>query len=137
MATWPNLDARLDAVRVPHGKPTFPQTECGVACGHSATSLHPLGRARDYGNIDTPGGNSGCDRIYNEFIQFAVGANYLLQELFWNPIGCWQRGRRIGPVTGHWNHVHAGLAAGALLPIPSGPAQPPPPPFVEELLLYG
>jgi len=135
MATWPNIDEYLDSIGVPHGTPTWVQTEGGT---HSATSLHYLGRARDYGNIDTPGGNAGCDRIFRALEPFAQGPGWLLQELFWNPLGCYQRGVRIGPVDGHWDHSHAGLAAGALLPIKAAALPPPPKPMVyEDLLIDG
>jgi len=133
MATWPNIDDYLDSLGIPHGVPTVVQTTGGT---HSATSLHYQGRARDYGNIDTPGGNAGCDRIYRALEPFA--ASGVLQELFWNPIGCWQNGRRIGPVDGHWDHVHAGLAANKLLPVEAAPPPPPPKPKVyEDPLLDG
>lgn len=130
MATWPNIDDHLDGEGIPHGQPTVAQTTGGQ---HSATSLHYQGRARDYGNIDTPGGNDGCDRIFFDLERFASGPGWRLQELFWNPRGCYQRGNRIGPVSGHWDHVHAGLADGALLPVSArAPAPPPKPKWFEE-----
>ena len=132
MADWPNIDAHLDGEEIPHGEPTVAQTTGGQ---HAPGSLHYAGRARDYGNLDTPGGNDGCDRIYFDLEPFAQSG--VLQELFWNPRGCWQKGRRIGPVDGHWDHVHAGLALGQSLPVK--PKREPRRLFNEEqeFLLYG
>ena len=128
MATWPNIDAHLDGEGIQHGEPTGPQTTGGT---HAPGSLHYAGRARDYGNLDTPGGNLGCDVIFRDLEQYAQGRDCILQELFWNPIGCWQRGVRIGPVAGHWDHCHAGLADGKLLPVKEKP-KPPKPRWFEE-----
>lgn len=129
MASWPNIDAHLDGEGIPHGAPTWVQTEGGT---HSATSLHYQGRARDYGNLDTPGGNAGCNDIYRDLVRYASGPGYILQELFWNPIGCWQRGNPIGPVAGHWDHVHAGLALGKFLPVKAKPEPEQPKPIYGE-----
>ena len=121
MANWPNIDAYLDSIGIPHGVPTWAQTEGGQ---HSATSLHYQGLARDYGNLDTPGGDAGCLHIFLALEQYARGPNYILQELFWPQLRCWQRGAPAPLSIDAPNHVHAGLASGKLLPIAAAPPKP-------------
>lgn len=135
-ATWPNIDAYLDYVGVPHGPPTIPQTEGGQ---HASGSTHYEHRARDYGDVDTPGGDAGCTRIFLALEQYAQGPNALLQELFWPQVRCWQWGKPAPLTIDTAFHVHAALKAGALLPIPDAPPKPPPAPPVseEEQLMAG
>jgi hypothetical protein len=133
MASWENLDDHLDSVGCPHGPPTLGGTTGG---GHARGSYHydPPGSARDYGTA-LNGGVDGCWAIYNTFLPWAQGPDYRIIELIWRDI-FFKYGRLIGPTTGHWDHVHAALKPGSLLPVtPPAPRPPPESQIFEDLLL--
>jgi hypothetical protein len=113
MQPWESIDAYLRSVGVPVGAPTLEGTTGG---SHVEGSLHPLGRARDYGDA-----LNDCWRIYNALVPHAQGPNWILEELFWDPSGTgWKRGDNNGPEGGHSDHVHAGIGEGKVLPTIEG-----------------
>jgi len=79
----------------------------------SYSSLHPLGRGRDYGNA-----NSDVAAIAAAFTPLATGQNPSVVELFWSPGNVfYDDGAPFTPSASlraqHQDHVHVGLAAGA------------------------
>lgn len=115
---WRSIDAYLAAKGVRFGPPTIGQTTGGT---HAKSSLHYVGRARDYGRS-----NSDLARILVELKPFAAGPAHLIQELY-GVATYWKSGRPIVPSrslrASHQDHVHVGLRADALLP----DERPPPP----------
>lgn len=103
--SWREIDAYLRSRGIRFGYQGTFQTTGGR---HAPGSLHYAGRARDYGDAD-----SDCHGIYRVLEPFARQG--IIVELFWQNKG-WKYGRWIGQVGGHWDHVHAAIAAGKTLP---------------------
>lgn len=110
---WRTIDAFLAAQRVRFGPPTEAQTTGGK---HAPTSLHYVGRGRDYGRS-----TSDMPAILEALRPWATGPNHVLHELY-GLTTFYKRGEAISPsralFDAHQNHVHVGLRAGRTLPLP-------------------
>lgn len=109
MPAWETADNFLRKQNIRIGGPTLGQT----VAPRAYASLHPLGRARDYGNA-----NSDVAAVAQAFKPLATGPNPAVVELFWSPGNVfYKNGQPFTPDSGlrstHNDHVHVGIAPGA------------------------
>lgn len=83
--------------------------ECGLRVTaerngtHTPNSLHYVGRA-----IDVAGSAQGMARFFRAYERHAQNRMGVC-ELFYDPLGAYDNGRRIPSIGGHGNHVHIGF----------------------------
>jgi hypothetical protein len=123
MMPWETIDAFLKANGVRIGAPTKSQTTGGV---HEPTSVHKLGRARDYGNVA-----SDCVRVATVLKPYATKAGPIM-ELFYEGSNTkvWiDNGVPFKPKPklrdDHRDHVHVALWPGKVMPADSSPPSQP------------
>jgi hypothetical protein len=131
---WRNIDQFLTAHGVRYGPPLVSQTTGGK---HKPNSLHYDGRARDYGVS-----NSDLPAVMLMLRPYAIGPDHIIEELFGLSLYI-DSGKIFAPTkalyASHQDHVHVGLRAGRLLPIPEKvpmPADNPDLPNIEGPLSF-
>lgn len=112
---WRTIDRYLADRAIRFGPPTLGQTTGGK---HASTSLHYVGRGRDYGRS-----TSDMQAILEVLRPLAAGRDFVVQELYGLNV-FYKNGAAIRPspalFASHQNHVHVGLRAGRTMP-PSVP----------------
>jgi hypothetical protein len=114
----PGLWEEIYVAQVNNGLAYTAPTTCGTTeCGHAAGSYHYICCALDRGAC----GNDP-DRLFRLLEPHAQGANRVVDELFYDPIGGYKRGVWVGAIGNHGpcsdpnGHLHAAIRPGYHLP---------------------
>src|SRR4030095_7893029 len=72
--------------------------------GHKTDSWHYVGQA-----LDVDGSHENLMKFFHAFERLAKGDRGVI-ELFYDPAGGYNDGKRTGPIGGHSNHLHIAVA---------------------------